>query len=166
MSATKLIAATALCIAAWSAAAEAAVVVSFSQPERYRDAGRDGGRITSAKEPALVEIARHLERLGSQRLAAGQTLKIEVLDVDLAGEVNPLQRLSPHTRVMRANTWPRIRLRYALEEGGVVRAQGEEMIVDTDYQSHASTITASDPLRYEKAMLEDWFKRRVAPARR
>lgn len=166
MTATKRIAATVLCIVAWSAAAEASVLVSFPQPERYRDAGRDGGRITSAREPALVEIARHLERLGTQRLTSSQTLKIEVLDVDLAGEVNPLQRSTPLARVMRADTWPRIRLRYTLEEGGVVRTQGEEMIVDPDYQAHASTISASDPLRYEKAMLDDWFTRRVAPSRR
>jgi hypothetical protein len=167
MSATRLIAASVLCIAAWSAAAEASVVVSFVQPERYRDASRDGvARPASPREPALLEIARYLERLGEQRLTAAQTLRIEVLNVDLAGEVNPMQASTPQTRVLRAASWPRIRLRYTLEEGGLVRAQGEETIVDMDYQSHGSTISSSDPLRYEKAMLEDWFTRRVAPARR
>jgi hypothetical protein len=54
-----------------------------------------------------------------------------------------------------------------LREGQHVRnTQGEEAIVDMDYQSDASTNSPSDPLRYEKAMLGDWFTRRVAPARR
>lgn len=167
MSATKLIAATVLCAAVWSAASEASVVVSFVQPERYRDASRDGvARPASPHEPALLEIARYLERLGDQRLTAAQTLRIEVLDVDLAGEVSPFQVSTPQTRVLKPASWPRVRLRYTLEEGGVVRAQGEETVVDMDYQSHAPTIGSSDPLRYEKAMLEDWFTRRIAPARR
>jgi hypothetical protein len=168
MSATRLIAASVLCVAAWSAAVEASVVVSFVQPERYRDASRDGvARPASPREPALLEIARYLERLGEQRLTPAQTLRIEVLNVDLAGEVNPMQASTPQTRVLRPASWPRIRLRYTLlEEGGRVRAQGEETIVDMDYQSHGSTISSGDPLRYEKAMLEDWFTRRVAPARR
>jgi hypothetical protein len=158
MAAMKLIAATVLCVAAWSATVEASVTVSFVQPGRYQDA--------SPREPALREIARFLERLGEQRLAPSQTLKIEVLDIDLVGEVNPMQASTPQARVLRPGTWPRIRLRFTLEEGGVVRAQGEERIADRDYQSHRPMFSDSDPLRYEKAMLQEWFTRRVAPARR
>src|SRR5262249_16494318 len=91
----------ALCLAL---PAHAGVEVSFIHPERYTDAGFG----SSETQANCDEIARHLERLGQRYLGTGQDLKIDVLDVDLAGR--------PHIgvgdfRVMRSSgaDWPRMK---------------------------------------------------------
>jgi hypothetical protein len=145
---------------ALSAPAAAAVNVSFVEPERYSDAGFRRSHDPAERERVFGDIRQHLERLGERYLKPSQTLKIEVLDIDLAGRFEPWRPFAYDVRFKRSITWPRMTLRYALEEGGRVAASAEESIADLDYLAHADLRTSSDPLRYEKAMLDDWFRAR------
>lgn len=145
--------------------ARAELAVTFDHPERYTDAALYGDRGTTARQPAIDGIRQLLERLGTRYLRPGQTLRIEVLDVDLAGRFEPLRRFSSDIRVMLPVTWPRIKVRYTLEDGGSARPAITETIVEQHYLSQAGSYLASDPLRYEKAMLEDWFRTRFAERR-
>ena len=142
------------------ATASAAVHVSFSHPERYRDAGLYAYEAT-ADDRLLGEIRRHLERLGERKLARDQTLSVEVLDIDLAGRYEPWNFPRNDVRVMQDITWPRMRVRYVLEEQGKVLARGEELIVDMNYLGQPSAYPSGDRLRYEKRMLDDWFQSRI-----
>ncbi len=154
-----------LAVAAWSVPARAEVVVSFEHPEVWTDAALHGGHGSRARQPAMDGLRQHLERLGTRYLRPGQTLKVEVLDVDLAGRFEPWRPFASDVRIMLAVTWPRIKLRYSLEEGGAVRSAATETIVDQNYLSHAGGYFASDSLRYEKAMLDDWFRARFVERR-
>lgn len=144
--------------------AAAAVDVSFSQPETFTDAhlGRSYG--TAPVERTIQGIERHLHRLGERWLRPGQSLRVEITDIDLAGRFEPWRALSPDLRAMRDVTWPRINLRYALEENGTVVATDEEEVVDLDYLLQPEAQRSRDPLRYEKAMLDDWFVARFGKA--
>jgi hypothetical protein len=52
-------------------------------------------------------------------------------------------------------------VRYSLEENGAVLAGAEEWIADRMYLMGASVLGGfSDSLKYEKAMLNDWFRHR------
>jgi hypothetical protein len=148
-----------LAIAA-SAPAEAAVSVSFTEPDRYADAGLTRSRDPAARERVFRNIRQHLERLGERYLKPSQMLKVEVLDIDLAGRFEPWRPFAHDVRFMRSITWPRMTVRYALEEDGRVTASAKESIADLDYLMHADLRTSRDPLRYEKAMLDDWFRAR------
>jgi DUF3016 family protein len=100
---------------AMMSAARAEVDVAFTAPEKYVDASlrREGG--ASAREVALRTIREQLVALGERYLAPNQTLKIEVLDIDLAGEIEWWH--GPYDiRYLRDYTWPKIKLRYTLEE--------------------------------------------------
>jgi hypothetical protein len=143
-----------------SAPAEAAVSVSFVEPDRYSDAGLYRGYGPAAREAVLREIGQHLERLGERYLKPSQALKVEVLDIDLAGRFEPWRPYAYDARIIRSITWPRMTIRYALEEDGRVTTSAEESIADLDYLMHADLRTSRDPLRYEKAMLDDWFRAR------
>jgi Protein of unknown function (DUF3016) len=94
--------------------------VTFVEPERFTDAGNTA----MDRERALKTLGDHLRKLAA-RLPDGQTLRVEVLDVDLAGEQ---RSLSPNaTRVMRGNDdWPRLRLRWSLVEAGRALRTGED----------------------------------------
>lgn len=147
-------------LAACSVGAQAAgtVQVSFVEPDKFADAGRSFDRPANLKT-----IEAHLQSLGQRYLADGQTLNIEVLDVDLAGELRPSRHSAGEIRVARSADWPRMNLRYALEGGGLPAQRGEDRISDLNYQQHLSSYSSRDPLKYEKRMLEAWFKTRFAP---
>ena len=143
-----------------STAMAGTVSVSFINTASYTDAGT-----TSWDEQAnLKTLATHLEKLGQRWLPAGQVLKVEVLDVDLAGSLRP-QRDGSQVRVLRGGAdWPRISLRYTLEENGKVLRSGQEQVSDTTYAQAQSGPRDSSSLHYEKRMLDGWFKARFTPA--
>jgi hypothetical protein len=148
-----------LLLAASPAAAQAPdVAVTFVAPERYTDATFDGAYGEKGRAPALREIREHLERLGARHLKPGERLRIAVLDVDLAGQYEPWRPSAYHVRFLRAVTPPRITLRYTLEGQAGALASGQEVVSDLDYQRPLVRDTGRLP--YEKAMLEDWFRRR------
>ncbi len=144
-----------------SRAAVAEVRVSFVGAAHYTDANLYNGYGEAARAPALREIEQTLDRLGQRYLRQGQTLSIEVLNVDLAGRFEPWRTLAYNVRFMRDITWPRIKLRYRLTENGQPTRAGEENISDQTYLMHAGR-TTGQVMPYEKAMLEDWFWQRFA----
>lgn len=153
-----LIGFAALAACAVGVQAAGTVQVSFVEPDKFADAGR------SLDRPAnLKTIEAHLQALGQRYLADGQTLNVEVLDVDLAGELRPSRHSAGEIRVARSADWPRMNLRYTLEGGGLPAQRGEDRISDPNYQQHLSSYSSRDPLKYEKQMLEAWFKTRFVP---
>ena len=147
----------ALAGAAASVHAAGAVEVSFVEPARYSDAGRDPAESRRNEDT----LARYLEGLGERYLAAGQVLKIDVLDLDLAGIVRPSRRGTGDIRIVRGGSdAPHIKVRYSLTAAGQVVKSAEETVTDLNYFGHASDGTSGDPLRLEKRMLDNWFKSR------
>ena len=136
-----------------------AVEVSFVHPERYSDATLGQGYGAKAREPVLRNIRAHLEGLGA-RLKPGQTLRIDVLDIDLAGRFEWWRPYAYNVRILSGVTWPRIAVRYTLQEEDRTLVAAEESISDLNYQTRMAVSLSSDPLRYEKAMLDDWFRTR------
>lgn len=144
-----------------TASAGAAVTVTFTKPESYTDMGRD--------EPSrgMKEIEAHLKQLGERYLPPHQSLKIEVLDIDLAGHVNFSSRLSSEVRVLRGKAdWPSIKLRYVLEADGRVLLEQQEHVADMDYLQRPGGAYAGQFLQYEKRMLDSWFRQRFASQKR
>ena len=151
-----------LALLAISPSARAEVQVTFTAPETYLDAGllrRDGER---AREVALRTIREELMRLGERYLAPSQTLEIEVLDIDLAGEIEWWH--GPYDiRFLRSYTWPKIKLRYTLKQNGRSIRSHEELVSDPSYQMNVIAATRSgDVMPYEKEMLARWFRSRFA----
>jgi hypothetical protein len=126
----------------------AGVQVRFFNPERYTDAGSYGGRSTDA---TLVVFRTYLERLGARFLAPGQTLTIDVLNIDLAGQYEPWRPYLSDVRIMRDITPPSVRLRFVLSEKGRRIRSGEEHLTDLTYQMNPSARFSGDRYVYEKA---------------
>ena len=144
-------------VAALSGGAQAAVTVTFSGADRYTDAG---WQLSDAKNVSM-ELARHLQRLGAAYLAPDQSLIIDVLDIDLAGEVRFRPRDAAEVRVLRGGIdWPRMRVRYSLDTPGKVGETREETVSDMNYLLRPSR--KGEWLSYEKRMLDDWFRQRFA----
>jgi len=139
--------------------AEAGVTVDYDNPANFTDAKLFYG-FGKVDKFVLRNLGRHLDKLGARYLPAGQELKIEVLDIDLAGYFRPVGRAGEGVRILDQATWPRIRLRYALTRDGAVLGQGEEYLIDQNYLTYAYVGSTTDSLRYEKRLLADWFRKR------
>jgi hypothetical protein len=134
-------------------AVHAGVSVTFVEPEKYTDVGRyrsaDGARVQE-------DLREHLVKLG-ERLPANQSLAIEILDIDLAGEERFLGSSASDVRIQRGRAdFPTIRLRYTLERDGR-RETRETRLSDMNYQQRVQPINPTETLPHEKRMLTDWF---------
>jgi hypothetical protein len=134
--------------------------VRFVEPERFSDAGRS----SSDRERALARLAAHVKEL-ARKLPDGQTLKVDVLDVDLAGELRP--RHGQEVRVLRGSVdTPHIKLRWSLEQAGATVKRGEQHLTDLGLTAQPGLAAASDgDLPYEKRMLTQWFREQVEGSR-
>lgn len=155
-----LLSAAALVALAGPARAAGSAEVRFVEPDRFSDAGRN----PFDRAQMLVSLTAHLGQL-AQRLPDRQRLRIEVLDIDLAGE--QVLRHGSDVRVMRGGAdWPQIRLRWTLEQGGVALKSGEDRLSDLGYLSGRAAASSSEgDFPHEKRLLTQWFRAQFEGAR-
>lgn len=153
--------ACAACLAG-TAPAQAAgkIEVNWVHPESYIDAGRS----TGDRMRVMASLGQYLDTLGGE-LPDGQTLRLDVLDLDLAGELRPIG--AQDVRVLRGRAdWPQIRLRYTLQSAGATLKSGDAQIDDMGYMLGPDGEQQRwGELPYEKRMLHRWFEQNFrAPA--
>lgn len=147
-------------MAASLAASAGTVDVLFVNTSSYWDAGN-----TTWDESAnLKELGIHLRKLAERGLPADHLLKVEVLQVDLAGTVNPFLGAVPMRIITGGADFPKLQLRYSLSAGGKPVTSGEDWVVDMDYTHGLANRGDSASLFYEKRMLNSWFKKRFVDA--
>jgi hypothetical protein len=156
MTRTMLAAAVALLA---TSAAWAEVTVTYVKPDDYTDVPRS----VIERDRVLKDFSEYFAKL-DKKLPAGQSLKIEVLDIDLAGRLYPRYSGGDDIRVLKGGAdWPRMHLRYTLSQDGQTLRSGDEQLSNMNYQMSMTRYADSEPLRYEKQMLDDWFKKTIAP---
>lgn len=142
-----------------AAQASAAATVTYADVDKMTDVPRD------QSDRAFMEddLREYINQL-SARLPAGQQLTVDILDIDLAGDVFP--RVPIHdVRVYRGRAdWPRIHLRYTIEQDGKVLSSGERTLADPNYQMSFNRHT-NDTYGYEKQLFEDWFRKDLLAGR-
>ncbi len=145
----------ALSLLALAAAAHADVQVNFVNPEKFTDIKDNNG---FKQMDVLKDIEAYLVEQTGKRLP-GRDVRIDVIDVDLAGEVEPFGRRMQWLRVMRTVTLPGMSFHYEVREGGKVVQQGEATLRDMNYQEGFNSFSGTEPLRYEKRMLDRWMQK-------
>ncbi len=143
-------------------AAQAAATVTFVAPQNYRDGNLSWGPVQ--QRLTLDGLERIIKRLAGERLPVGYELDIAVLDLDLAGKVDPLRSRTGELRVMRQDTWPSMKLAYTLRKDGRVVTRGEDTLRAMNYLTDPVARRSTEPLRFEKAMLDRWFRRTFSPS--
>jgi hypothetical protein len=140
----------------------AEISVSYTAPEKFRD--REFRR-ESTRRSALAEFDREFARLAARYLPKGLDLRIEVLDIDLAGDFEPWRFGFHDVRILRDTTPPRIRFRYRLSESGVTLRQEEVRLSDMHYLYRARSRYSSERFGHDKQLLEDWFRKTFPAAK-
>jgi hypothetical protein len=145
--------------AALAAHAAGAIDVTFVKPELFADAGLVG----HDREQTLRRLKDEFRQL-AKKLPDGQSMTVEVLDVDLAGDLDPTSR-GMGQRVLRGRAdIPRIHLRYTLVADGKLLKSGDEWIEDLFYLELRARLPDTQALAFERRMLGDWFGERILGA--
>lgn len=153
----KLFVTTVLALAATWAQGADRVQVSFADTETFADFGRS----TWDRERNQKEFTALFQALEA-KLPPGQSLRIKVLDVNLAGELEWVRRAAEELRVMRNVTWPMIELEYQLSENEQPIKGDKVRLSDMSYlQDSFFTVAQSGSWRYEQRMLDRWFAETV-----
>lgn len=139
------------------------VVVEFVNPENFTDI-RDRQFPSKPEEnPHLKNLRKHMEKSAARYVGPGQTLLIKFTDIDLAGDLEP--HTNPNlldTRTVKGVYPPRAKLSYVLSDaqGAVVRS-GDADLKDLGFDAHNGGMS-SDPLRFDKRMLDKWLRKEFA----
>jgi len=140
-----------------SAANAGDVEIKWTSPDDYQDIKESNfERKSQFREHLFESLDLHFAKLAND-LPVGSTLKIEVIDLALAGD----RRIGPNEiRVISNHYPPRIKLSYQLTTADQqILASGEDNYRDMHFMASKSFYPPRERFLYEKVMLDKWFKR-------
>jgi len=104
-------------------------------------------------------LSDYLRKRADLVLPPGQKLEVTFEDIKLAGDFEPWRGPDAQDiRFMKDLYPPRATLRYrVIDAGGATIREGESKLTDMAYLQRATLATSTDPLRYDKRLLDDWL---------
>jgi len=135
----------------WAAKAE----IKWDHPEKYHDINPGDNNRKSFQDHVFTSFEKHFAKL-AMKLPADQILKIDVTDVDLAGDVNfgSISRI----RIVTELFFPRMKFSYQLVNADKSIAEsGEINLKDMNFMMSSNLRYRNDTFGYDKQMIEKWF---------
>lgn len=140
-------------------AANPLVEVNFLEPKKFTDV-KDSDMGDHERTTYLESLREHIEQQAKYFVPSGHHLTVTFTDIDMAGEFEPWRgpRFSD-IRIVKDIYPPRIELAFQLTdaEGNVVK-QGKRELRDLAFLSKITMAFRDDPVRHEKALLDDWLR--------
>jgi len=131
--------------------------VTWTDYKSYRDIDSGNENRKSFRERTFKSFEKHFSKLAAT-LPEGQVLKIDVTDVDLAGDTNAAG--INQTRIVKQIYIPRMNFSYQLLDGTGKVIQSDEVVVkDMNFMLGNQLKYRNKSLGYEKKMLDDWFEK-------
>lgn len=129
--------------------------ITWTDYKKYRDIDSGNESRKKYREETFEHFEKHFAKL-AEDLPPGQILKIDITDVDLAGDthIGGISRM----RIIKDIYYPRMNFSYQL-----ITADGTEVIAaevslkDMSFMMSRNLRYSSDAIGYEKKMLDDWF---------
>ena len=144
------------------------VAVEWTDPAGFSEIRGSSNRWEASRGNWVHELAEYLRDGVQARIGEGERVEILITDIRRAGDFEPGRGPQiDHVRIMRDIYWPRMTLEFSHHDaaGGRI-AQGTRQLSDPSYlTSRIGPLTGTDPLRYEKAMIDDWLRKEFGPAR-
>jgi len=141
--------------------ADGPVSVQWTDPAQFTEIRYSGNRFQSQQGNWVQDLAAYLRTSIARQLPAGDRVEVTITDIKRAGQYEPWHGpRSDDIRVVKDLYPPRLSFNYTWTDGsGRVVAQGEQKLVDTAFLMNDSRIGNTDPLRYEKRMIDEWTRR-------
>ena len=136
------------------------VQVRWGDPAEFTELRYSPNRRQASQGDWVAELGAYVARRIARVLPAGERVDVEVLDVERAGEFEWWGSMNDDIRVMRPIYAPRMRVQFRrFGSDGQVVAEGERTLSDIAYLDGPQPVSSSDPLRYEKRMVDRWVQR-------
>ncbi|MCC7634133.1 DUF3016 domain-containing protein [Stenotrophomonas rhizophila] len=147
-------------------AGDSAVQVQWTDPAQFSEIRQSSNRFEAERGNWVEQLAQYLRSAAGKRLAPGQSLEVTITDIERAGDYEPWHGPRANDiRILRDLYPPRISLTFSLRDAqGQVLAEGERKLSDSGYLHNLGLQRSSDPLRYEKKLLDDWLQRELRGA--
>jgi hypothetical protein len=140
-----------------------AVNVHWADPTQFTELRYSFNRSEAARGDWVVQLAEYIRDRAAKQLPPGERLDVEILDIERAGEYEYMFGPNTDVRVMRDVYPPRMRLHVRRTGAdGALLEDGERRISDIAYLNGPQPLSSSDPLRYEKRMIDRWVRRELA----
>ena len=141
-------------------AAQGPVSVAWTDPAGFAEFRFSGNRWAASQGNWLQDLAEHMRSRAEQILPAGQRLELTIVDIDRAGEYEPLRNPQMQdARIVRDIYPPRMTVEFRrLDAAGNVIAEGQRRLTDPGFLTHASPFKSDDLLRFEKRMVDAWLR--------
>ena len=154
--------------------ADGPVSVQWTDPNQFTEIRSSGNRFQAQQGNWVQDLAGYFRDSVARRLPPGDRMQITITDIKRAGQYEPWHGpRSDDIRIVKDLYPPRLSFNYAwTDSSGKVIDQGEQRLIDTAFLVNDSRIGNSDPLRYEKRMIDEWTRKQfraeatTAPARR
>jgi hypothetical protein len=141
--------------------AEGPVSVSWTDPNQFTEIKYSGNRFEAQQGNWVADLAEYFRDTIAKQLPSGDKVSIQITNIKRAGQYEAGRGpASNDIRVVKDLYPPRISFNYVwTDASGKVVAQGEQKLVDTAFLMGDTTPGDTDPLRYEKRMIDDWTRK-------
>ena len=140
------------------------VGVHWNDPATFTELRHSRNRWDAERGNWVSELATYMRKRAEALLPNGERLELTITDVDRAGDYEPWHGMQHQdTRIVRDIYPPRMTVQFRrLDADGKVVAEGERKLSDPSYLMGIQPLNDSDPLRYEKRMIDSWLRREFA----
>ena len=137
-----------------------AVKVNFADSDKFTDLTDSYSFPDRGREAYIKELTQFIEKRAESRLGGDLRLEVVITDVDMAGEFEPWHGArAQDVRIVKDLYPPRINLSFRLTRtDGTVVAEGNRRLRDLGFM-YGSRLGDSDPLRYEKQLIDSWIRK-------
>ena len=120
------------------------------QPDRFADGGT----------PDAQALEKHVEERAARLLGPGERLAVDITALDRAGRTEPWRQGLGNVRVVRDVYPARIDLEFRVTGAdGALLKEGKRSLRDLPVAD--AGVYGNDPLRYERALLDEWLEREL-----
>lgn len=137
------------------------ISVAWADPAGFTELRHSRNRWDSERGSWLADLAKYMRTRAEAQLPAGERLQLTIVDVDRAGDYEPWRGVGQQDiRIIRDIYPPRMTVAFKrFDAGGALLAEGERRITDPAFLINAAPFNDTDPLRYEKRMIDSWLRR-------
>jgi Protein of unknown function (DUF3016) len=137
------------------------VLVTFDHPEKFLDVRDSNVPTAEGRDKILASLRDYITQRAPAFLPKGDALYVTFINIKLAG-VFAIGEVPPHGRFIAAGTPPLFMFGWAITDpSGKVVGRAWEKLEEQDFMNLFQNADPSDPLRFEKAVLDDWMRNRL-----
>lgn len=135
------------------------VSVTYAEPDKFTDVRERWPGTDKERESILEVLKEFIVERAEEFLPAGQKLELTVRDVDLAGDFEPWRGMQlGEIRIVKEMYPPRIKFDFRITDlNGKELRKGQADLRDLAFMMR-SAYSKQESYRFEKEMLDDWFR--------